>query len=404
MTDAAVVVIGGGATGAGVARDLALRGVDAVLVERGPLTGGTTGRSHGLLHSGARYADTDPDGARGCVRESRVLRETAGACVADTGGYVVQLSGDDDAYFETKREACEDCGIPVETVTGDALRDAEPCVSDDAERALRVPDGVVHPSRLVAATAADARQHGARIRTHTPVRNVLVEGGQVTGVLVGDGERIDAAHVVNAAGPWAGGIADLAGVTVRMRPTRGVTCVVGLDGVGSVLNRCRPPSDGDIAVPRGDSVALGTTSVAVGDPDVFERDDAEIARVVAEGQALLPAVSRERVRRSYWGVRPLYAPDENRDSRGISRDYAVLDHADRDGVTGLTTVVGGKLTTYRRMAESVADQVCDALGVPGSSTTADRPLLDADDPEKLDRLVAEFGGPQPADEGVVGDG
>jgi glycerol-3-phosphate dehydrogenase len=402
MTETEVVVIGGGATGAGVARDLALREVDVTLVERGRLTSGTTGRSHGVLHSGARYADTDPVGAEECVRENRVLRDIGGACVAATGGYFVQLPGGGDDYFERKRRACEDCGIPVEAVSGDDLRAAEPRVADDAVRALRVPDAVVYPSRLVAATTADARDHGARIRTHTPVEDVVVEDGRVAGVVVDGGERLDAAHVVNAAGPWAGRVAALAGIDVAMRPTSGAMCVLDLDGVSSVLNRCRPPSDGDIAVPHGERVVLGTTSVDVADPDGFARDDADVERVLREGRRLLPDASRDRVHRSYWGVRPLYAPDEDGDSRGISRGFAVLDHADRDGISGFTSVVGGKLTTYRLMAEATADAVCERLGVPGSSTTADR-ALPADDPERLDRLVREFGEPQPADADMIGE-
>lgn len=400
MSETEVVVVGGGATGAGVARDLALRGVDVTLLERGPLTSGTTGRSHGVLHSGARYADTDPVGAEECIRENRVLRDTGGACVAETGGYFVQLPGDEDEYFTRKRRACEDCGIPVETVSGDDLREAEPRVADDARRALRVQDAVVYPSRLVAATAADARDHGARIRTHTPVEDVMVEDDRVAGVVVDGGERVDAAHVVNAAGPWAGRVAAHAGIDVAMRPTSGAMCVLNLDGVSSVLNRCRPPSDGDIAVPHGERVVLGTTSVDVTGPDDFARDDADVERVLREGRRLLPDASRDRLRRSYWGVRPLYAPDEDGDSRGISRGFAVLDHAARDGISGFTSVVGGKLTTYRLMAEATADAVCEHLGVPGSSTTADRPLP-ADDPERLDRLVREFGEPQPADADVV---
>ena len=90
-----VLVVGGGATGAGVARDLSLRGVDVTLVERGGLGGGTSGRSHGVLHSGARYAESDPTGAEECIEENRVIREVASECVSDTGGLFVRLPEDD---------------------------------------------------------------------------------------------------------------------------------------------------------------------------------------------------------------------------------------------------------------------------------------------------------------------
>jgi len=145
-TDA--LVVGGGATGAGVARDLALRGVDVTLVERGGLGSGTSGRSHGLLHSGARYAESDARGAEECLEENEILRDIAGACIRDTGGLFVSLAADDADYFEEKRAACEEIGIPAEPMDGGEARERVPDLSDDVERALAVPDAAIYPSRL----------------------------------------------------------------------------------------------------------------------------------------------------------------------------------------------------------------------------------------------------------------
>jgi glycerol-3-phosphate dehydrogenase len=111
-----VAVIGGGATGVGVARDLSMRGVDVTLLERGPgLNAGTSGRSHGVLHSGARYAESDAEGAAHCLQENRILREIAGECVADSGGLFVRLADDDPDYFERKFDACHEVGMPPRT-------------------------------------------------------------------------------------------------------------------------------------------------------------------------------------------------------------------------------------------------------------------------------------------------
>ncbi|WP_423751743.1 FAD-dependent oxidoreductase [Salinirarus marinus] len=394
-----VLVIGGGATGVGVARDLALRGVDVTLVERSGLAGGTTGRSHGLLHSGARYAETDPEGATECLAENRILRSIAGACVRETGGYFVQLDADDPDYFDEKRAACRDLGIDVETVGSDALREAVPGVTDRAERAMHVPDGVIYPSRLVAATAADAREHGATIHTYAPVEDLHVGGGRVTGATVGGDAagRFEATAVVNAAGAWAESCAELAGVDVPMRPTRGVMVAVDYPDLEPVLNRCRPPADGDIVVPHDREAVLGTTSVAVDDPDDDPREEWEVERVREECAAMLPAVADAPVGRTYWGVRPLYDPDEAaRDGRGVSRDFFLLDHA-ADGVDGFVSVVGGKLTTHRAMAEATADLVCRRLGTDAPCRTATEPLTAAADPDRLAELVAEFDACAPAD-------
>ncbi|MDG5820451.1 FAD-dependent oxidoreductase [Natronococcus sp. A-GB7] len=399
-----VLVVGGGATGTGIARDLALRGVDVTLAERGGLSAGTSGRSHGLLHSGARYAEADEPEARACLEESRTLTEIAGACVRETDGLFVQLSEDDPAYFEAKREACAEVGIETEVVDGETARAEIPDLSDDIERAMRVPDGVVFPSRLVAANAADAREHGAEILTHAPVTDMRREDGRITEIELGgevDG-TIEPTYVVNAAGPYASSIADLVDATVELRPTRGVMVSVDYDRLGPVLNRCRDPDDGDIVVPHDDEVVLGTTSVPVDDPEEYERADWEVERSVEECAKMLPAVADAAHLRTWWGVRPLYEPEEAAlDARGISRGFHLLDHADED-VANFATIVGGKLTTYRKMAEATADLVCADLGVDADCETATRRLTGADDPERLDALVDEFDGQGPTDEDVVG--
>ena len=402
--DPTVLVIGGGATGTGVARDLSMRGVDVALVDRGGLGSGTSGRSHGLLHSGARYAEADAEGARECIEENRTLRGIAGACVRDTGGLFVRLDGDDPDYFEEKLAACEAVGIETERLDGDDAREAAPGLADDVEAAFRVPDGVIYPSRLVAANAADAERRGASVHPHAPVEDVTVRDGEVASVSVGG--SVDATLspdvVVNATGAWADSIAELAGVEVGMAPSRGVMVSVEYDGLGPVLNRCRDPDDGDIVVPHDGEVVLGTTSVPVSDPDDYETADWEVERSVEECAAMLPAVADAPTVRTWWGVRPLYAPDESGSNRrGISRGFTLLDH-ERDGADGLYSVVGGKLTTYRQMAETTADRVCDRLGVDAACETADEPLAHADDPERLDELVAEYGGANPTDADVVG--
>ncbi|ELZ41969.1 glycerol-3-phosphate dehydrogenase [Halorubrum californiense DSM 19288] len=402
--DPTVLVIGGGATGAGVARDLATRGVDATLVDRGGLGSGTSGRSHGLLHSGARYAEADAEGASECIEENKTLRDVAGACVRETGGLFVRLDGDDPDYFEEKIAACEAIGIETERLDGDAAREAVPGLADGVAEAFRVPDGVIYPSRLVAANAADAEQHGATVHPHAPVEDVTVRDGAVESVEVGGAvdATLEPEVVVNATGAWADSIAEMAGVEVGMAPSRGVMVSVEYDGAPPVLNRCRDPDDGDIVVPHDGEVVLGTTSVPVSDPDDYETEDWEVERSVEECAAMLPAVADAPTVRTWWGVRPLYAPDESGSNRrGISRGFTLLDH-ERDGAAGLYSVVGGKLTTYRQMAETTVNEICDRLGVDAACETATEPLAHADDPERLDELVEAYGGANPTDADVVG--
>lgn len=398
-----VLVIGGGATGTGIARDLTLRGVDVTLIDRGGLGSGASGRSHGLLHSGARYAESDPQGAAECVEANATLRHIAGACIRDTGGLFVSLDADDPAYLDRKRAACEEVGIDVEQLTPAAARELAPDLADTVARVLRVPDAVIYPSRLVAANAADAARHGATIHPHAPLEELTVTDGRVQAAMVGG--SVDATlqpeYVVNATGAWAESVAAMAGLEVPMRPTRGVMVAVDYDAPHPVLNRCRPPDDGDIVVPHPTETVVGTTSVAVADPDDYDRATWESDRAIAECARMLPPVADAAVHRSWWGVRPLYEPDETeRGGRGISRGFFRLDHA-ADGVTNMVSIVGGKLTTYREMAAAVTDLVCDRLSVTAACETATRRLPGADDPAQLDAFAARYDAGNPTDADIV---
>lgn len=402
-----VLVIGGGSTGTGLVRDLARRGVDTTLVESGTLASGTTGRMHGLLHSGARYAVSDPESARECIAENAILREIAGHCIESTGGLFVKRPEDSDAYFEKKAAACRECDIPVEILTGEKARSLEPALDPAVEQAIAVPDAAIDPFRLCVANAVDAEAHGARIETHAAVVDLLVEDGAVVGAVVahdsgGDDsetnpadarETIHAEHVVNAAGAWAGQIAAFADIEVAVRPSKGAMTVLNSRPVDTVINRCRPKGDADIVVPHETTAILGTTDVEVDDPDAYAEAQWEVDLLIEELSELVPGIRDARTVRSYWGVRPLYEPPETgtADPGDITRDYFVLDHESRDDTPGLTTIVGGKLTTYRLMAEAVGDHVCEKLGVDAESDTATAPLPGSERPGDLEAAMDRFG-------------
>ncbi|MEO6294676.1 MAG: FAD-dependent oxidoreductase, partial [Candidatus Limnocylindria bacterium] len=164
-----VVVIGGGATGAGVLRDLAMRGIRALLVERGDFTSGASGRYHGLLHSGARYVESDPISARHCIEENAVLRRIAPATIEPTGGYFVATPDDPDDYLERFPAACAAAGIEAEPMPLDELFRAEPLLNREIRAAYRVPDASLEPWELVDANLASAREQGAEARRYQAV-------------------------------------------------------------------------------------------------------------------------------------------------------------------------------------------------------------------------------------------
>jgi glycerol-3-phosphate dehydrogenase len=408
MSDSAeVLVIGGGSTGTGIARDLAMRGLDVTLVEKGNLTHGTTGRMHGLLHSGGRYAVSDQASATECIEENRVLRDIASHCVEMTGGLFVQRPEDDDEYFQEKLEGCRECGIPAEVLSGEEAREMEPYLAKDVKRAIRVPDGAIDPFRLCVANAASAEEHGARIETHAEVIDVLVEDGEVVGLEVqhdsgpgkrehhtpGETEKLYADYVVNASGAWAGQIGDMAGVDVAVRPSKGVMTIMNTRQVDTVINRCRPKGDADIIVPHETAAILGTTDEEVEDPEDYPEEQWEVDMMIDTLSELVPILQEARTIRSFWGVRPLYEPPGTgtQDPTDITRDFFLLDHEDRDDLPGMTSIVGGKFTTYRMMAEKISDHVCEKFGVTADCRTADEPLPGSDDFSVLRDYMDEFG-------------
>src|SRR5207253_3167174 len=143
-----------------------MRGFATALVERGDLATGTTGRFHGLLHSGGRYAVTDPVAARECVSENAILRRTAADCIEDTGGLFVTTKWDDPAFGDEFAEGCRATGVPLEEIPVPQALRLESRLDPTISRAFTVPAASRDPWKLVCGCARPATQYGAKIRRH----------------------------------------------------------------------------------------------------------------------------------------------------------------------------------------------------------------------------------------------
>lgn len=376
-----VIVIGGGATGAGTARDCAMRGLKTLIVERFDFTAGATGRNHGLLHSGARYAVTDPESAAECIKENMILRRIARHCVEETGGLFVTLPEDSLDYQDQFVAACAAAGIGTEVLDPKRAVELEPAVNKDIIGAVKVPDGSVDPFRLTVANIIAAREHGADVITYHEVTGFIRHGDRIEGVRLrsqktGEESEIRGKVTINACGIWGHHVARLAGVTVNMYPAKGALLIFGHRVNNMVINRCRKPADADILVP-GDTISLiGTTSsrIPYDRIDDMEVTADEVDLLLREGEKLAPSLSYTRILRAYAGVRPLVASDHDPSGRSISRGIVCLDHEKRDGLAGFITITGGKLMTYRLMAEWATDAACLKLGVNVPCRTAEVPL------------------------------
>lgn len=401
--DYEVIIVGGGATGTGTLRDLALRGIKAALVEQGDLASGTSGRFHGLLHSGGRYAVKDPESARECIEENKILRRIAPHAIDVQQGLFVQEEGDDPSFADRWADACARAGIETQEISVQEALRRDPCLHPKTTRVFTVPDGSIDSWRLTQANVKDATSRGATVYLRHRLAAILTENGRITGVELEDltsrrRVRLGCLILVNATGAWAGQVGRLAGVEIPMALDRGTMIVFDHYFSPRVINRLRPPGDGDILVPVGSVSILGTSAVPVQNPEDRATSAEEVARLIRVGAEMVPALAQARVFRTFVGVRPLYRPPQNSGGqRDISRGMVIIDHEQTDSLSGMVSVVGGKLTTYRLMAEKVADVVAGKLGVSTPSATAHTPLLaDAADYAPLLALgAAEAAGVMP---------
>lgn len=377
-----VVVIGGGSTGAGVVRDVAMRGYSTVLVERADLGQGTTGRFHGLLHSGGRYVVSDPLSATECAQENAILTRIQSQAIETTGGYFVTGPDDDPAFADKFLEGAKATGVPAREISvAEALRN-EPRLNRRILRAIEVEDGTVDGWQLVWGAANSAKAYGAQVLTYHRVTKIDTADGQVTAVHCtdlksGEDVLIECGFVLNCAGPWAGQIAAMAGAhPVNVIPGRGIMIAMNHRLVNRVVNRCIYPADGDILVPVHTVSIIGTTDVKVDDPDDLAIEHAEVQQMLDAGEVLIPGFRSSRALHAWAGARPLIKDSRvsSSDTRHMSRGMAVIDHTTRDGLDGMLTIGGGKLTTYRLMAEHIVDAMCEKLGEKRPCRTADEAI------------------------------
>ena len=394
-----VIIIGGGATGTGIARDLALRGIDHCLLEKKDFAAGATGACHGLLHSGGRYAVNDPEAAMECISENQILRKIGKKCVEFTEGLFVRLPGDTIEYRDKFMESCHKTGISTEMFSASKALQLVPNLNPSLEEAVKVPDCSIDPFRLCMLNAESSIKRGGTILTHHKVIEVIKERGQCVGVKAeeqfsGTIIEIHAKLIINASGAWGSMVAQMSGSDVPMNLSKGSLIIANHRMTPMVINRLRPASNGDIIVPNETVSLAGTTSIHVDDPDNLSISPDEIGLITNEASQLVPDFDSVRLIRSYTGVRPLLKADNNSgDDRAISRGFKIIDHKN-----GMFSIMGGKLTTYRLMAEKMTDRIMEQFEINVPCTTAEKPLEGQEQLsgypvskriEKLDDIICE---------------
>ncbi len=393
MLETTVLIIGGGVTGMGTLRDLSMRGVPAICLEQGGLAHGTSSRFHGLLHSGARYVVNDPESAKECIEENMILRRIAKSCVEITEGFFVLTPLDNPDFVPKWLKGCKEAGIDAREVSVEEALRLEPNLSPDILKVYRIPDSAVDGFRLVLQNRMSAERYGGKALHYHKVTQIHSRNGKVTGAtalncMTGEEIEIRCNQIINASGSWTGEVVALAGLNVPITPDRGSLIAFNHRFTSRIVNRLHASSDGDIFVPHGSITILGTTSVPTNVPDDTVAPYKEVAELMELGKPLFPKLDSYRILRAFAGTRPLYTPDGT-SGRKASRNFQIVEHSS-EGLEGLTSIFGGKLTTYRLMAEKVSNTVCKRLGVTNPCRTAEVPLVEEPDSQLLKKAAKYF--------------
>ncbi len=400
-----VLVVGLGATGAGVALDAASRGLSVAAIDAHDLAFGTSRWSSKLIHGGLRYlAAGQVDIAYESAVERGVLMSRTAPHLVRALPFVLPLTPQVSASAAALARAGIKAGDmlrlsartpraalprPRRLSTVETLRMAPPLRSYGLRGGLLSWDGqLVDDARLVTAIARTAAAHGARILTRCRALELTGDGAAVVDTLTGTEFFVRARAVVNAAGVWAGQLAE----GVRLRPSRGTHLVLRAESLGGLSTGLHLPVPGAsghyaLVLPQEDGrIYVGLTDEPADGPipDVPEPSEAEIGFLIdLLDSALDVPIHRADIAGVYAGLRPLLdAPGG--DTADLSRKHAVL-----TSPSGVVTVVGGKLTTYRRMAQDAVDAAVEGRGLTaGRCVTARLPLIGAGAPEELARLSA----------------
>ncbi len=381
-----IVVVGGGITGAGVAREAARRGLKVALFEKLDLASGTSSRSSKLVHGGLRYLEHYEFAlVFESVSERRVLQSIAPHLVRPLGFLFPVWEGARRGLWTIRAGMWLYEGLslfrspkrPRTLSQGDVGREEPALDSGGLKGASLYWDCHTNDARLTLETVQDAAQHGAVVLNWASVDSVRRDAtGRVCGVTVTDGlgkagtVTVDARVVVSCTGPWTDGALAQGGAprAPLLRPTKGVHIVLA---PGRLRLRhavvCVHPRDGRVlfAIPWGDAAYAGTTDTFVEGADpgaVFaDSDDVDYLLEALHDHFPSAALTRDDVTATWAGLRPLVAPNET----GVAASSMSREHVVRVESDGLVVVAGGKLTTYRRMASEVVDAAVSWMHLAG---------------------------------------
>jgi glycerol-3-phosphate dehydrogenase len=372
-------VIGAGITGLFSALNLALDGYDVTLFDRDYILSGTSGKFHGMLHSGSRYSVHDSESAKECIRENNLLSSTASSFIKNTGGYYLALNDEEAEYGDMLMKKNRENSISTREIEIKEMLALEPNVNRNVVRAMQVPDKVIYAHPFAAAVAVEAMMNGARLRFKAEVLGASVRDNSVKSIKYSYknkivNEKFD--YIINTTGPWSGHLLKSFGIgDFEVMPTLGYMASYDYLFSNAILNRMREPSDGDILLPYGTMSVAGTVAIISDNAENNDIDPEDLDTMISEVSQMEPSLTGHSYKKLYSSMRPLIREDDSRSSR----DFKIYRNMDN-----LFSIIGGKFTTARLMGEAISKKLSEITGT-GSMDTSKIILNDT-----FDRFIEKY--------------
>jgi glycerol-3-phosphate dehydrogenase len=355
-----VVIVGGGATGTSILRDLAMRGLKACLAERNEISSGTTSHSHQNLVGGMRYVVKDPPTAEECARENKIIAKIAPQIVSSVKNYFVGFKNE---YTERALDAAKDIGVHFKVINPKNAFRENPLLNPKIDIVIETEDRNINATEFCKLNCESAIKRNGVLLEHTSVKDIKKENVDEYVIFTNHG-KIVTKYIVNATGAWANQIANKLGITLPLLYNQG-TIIIQKSLSPRGLQHFRQPGDGDAYIVHNEFTWIGTTSTTINSPEEAKPEPWAERYLKDEFSVILPGVINEKTISTLVGIRPLLKTSNIVDGRGQSRDFRIIENPEN-----LFHIIGGKLTTARLMAEKISDKICKKQGIKSKCTTA----------------------------------
>lgn len=368
-----IAIIGGGIAGLSIARDLALRDLDVTLFDKQKIGNGTTTQCAGMLHSGARYATKDLKTAKLCLQENQIIQKIVPHAVGSKKAYFVRYANDDSEYEKKFIEGCKKVGIHINKISEVKAKQNEPMLGSRVSHAFETPDKVIDTFTLVFSYLNDLKErNNVKIYENTKIKPAILNK-DIWNIKTDKG-TFSFDFVINSSGDGLSQVSKLFGQDIELSYIYGSMALFNSRLSSRIITRCAPNATGDVIVPAQKHTLIGSTWHERDKRSVVKINKKDEKEIKKTAKNMIPKVKDAKLLSSLTSVRTHLKNDSYSDSFGSKRDFLILAHQNNGKYINFMSVLPGKMTIARYVAEKAGDIVCKKLNVKQKSKTSTMPI------------------------------